>query len=77
MPSLDIPAPMPGSILELLVAAGDQVSDGQEILVIESMKMEIPLESPAAGSVQEVLVEPGQRIDEGQLLLRLVVPEAG
>ncbi len=74
MPSLDIPAPMPGSIREVLVAVGDQVRKGQEILVIESMKMEIPLESPAAGAVQEVLVAPAQRITEGQLLLRLATP---
>jgi pyruvate carboxylase subunit B len=73
MPSLDIPAPMAGSIMEVLVAVGDQVTKGQEILIIESMKMEIPLESPAAGTVEELLVAPAQRIDEGQLLLRLTV----
>jgi len=71
MPSLDIPAPMAGSILQVLVAAGDQVSKDQELLIIESMKMEIPLESPVAGTVQELLVESGQRIDEGQPLIRL------
>ena len=73
MPSLDIPAPMAGSIMQLLVAAGDYVARDQELLVIESMKMEIPLESPAAGTVVEVLVAPAQTIAEGQVLLRLTL----
>lgn len=69
----DIPAPMTGSILEVLVSTGENVAAGQELLIVESMKMEIPLESPAAGTVAEVLVEPGQRIEEGELVLRLEV----
>ncbi len=69
--SMDVPAPMAGSIKELLVVAGDSVSAGQELLVIESMKMEIPIESPAAGRVVEVCVVAPQAIEEGQILLRL------
>lgn len=71
MPIVDVPAPMAGSLKELLVAAGDRVQARQEVLLIESMKMEIPIESPAEGSVVEILVTPPQRIDEGQVLLRL------
>jgi len=74
MPSLDIPAPMPGSILQVLVAPGDRVNRDQELFIIESMKMEIPLESPAAGTVRAVLVDSGQRIDEGQVLVRIETP---
>ncbi|MBE7519082.1 MAG: acetyl-CoA carboxylase biotin carboxyl carrier protein subunit [Thermoflexaceae bacterium] len=73
MASLDVPAPMAGSIKEVLVAAGDRVAEGQEIIVLESMKMEIPVESPATGTVSEVLIAPSARIDEGQLLLRIEV----
>ena len=62
---------MAGSVKELLVATGDTVAADQELLIIESMKMEIPLESPAAGRVAEILVGPHTKIDEGQLLLRL------
>lgn len=58
MASLDVPAPMAGSIKEVLVAAGDRVAEGQEIIVLESMKMEIPVESPATGTVSEVLIAP-------------------
>ena len=68
---MDIPAPMSGSVIELLVAVGDTVSEGQELLIIESMKMEIPLESPSAGKIAEIVVTPPQPVSEGELLLRL------
>lgn len=73
MSVLDVPAPMAGSIKEVLVANGDEVREGQEILVLESMKMEIPVESPATGTVAETLVAPPQQISEGQVLLRIEV----
>ncbi|MCC6960205.1 MAG: acetyl-CoA carboxylase biotin carboxyl carrier protein subunit [Dehalococcoidia bacterium] len=71
MPVQDIPAPMTGTVLEVLVAPGESVTAGQELLVVESMKMEIPLESPSAGRVAEVLVATQDRIEEGQLVLRI------
>ena len=73
MATMDIPAPMAGSLKEFLVSVGDAVSLDQELLIIESMKMEIPLESPVAGTVAEILVDAPARIDEGQVLLRLAV----
>ncbi len=73
MATLDVSAPMTGSLKEFLVAVGDSVDQDQELLIIESMKMEIPLESPAAGKVAEIVVEPPAHIDEGQVLLRLEV----
>ena len=73
MPSFDVRAPMAGSIKDVLVAPGARVTTGQEILVVESMKMEIPIECPAAGAVVEILVAPAQPIEEGQVLLRLDV----
>jgi biotin carboxyl carrier protein len=69
--AIDVAAPMTGSIKELLVSPGEQVKARQELLILESMKMEIPVESPTAGRVVEVLVTAPQRIDEGQLLLRI------
>ena len=68
---MDVPAPMAGSVKELLVAAGERVDAGQELLILESMKMEIPVESPSAGTIAAILVEPPQVIDEGDLLLQL------
>jgi acetyl-CoA carboxylase biotin carboxyl carrier protein len=53
------------------VQPGDAVAKDQELLIIESMKMEIPVESPGGGRVTEVLVGATQQVDEGQVLLRL------
>lgn len=64
---------MSGSVIELLVEPGDRVSVNQELLIIESMKMEIPLESPSAGTVAEILVTPPHPVSEGEILLRLAV----
>lgn len=69
----DVPAPMTGTVKELLVSVGDRVSAGDELLIIESMKMEIPVESPEAGVLAEFVVEPPGKIEEGDLLLRLEV----
>ena len=63
-----IPAPMSGSILELLVEVGTSVTIGQELLVLESMKMEIPVESPQAGTVTELLVQPEDSVEEDQVV---------
>ncbi|MEO6396944.1 MAG: acetyl-CoA carboxylase biotin carboxyl carrier protein subunit [Tepidiformaceae bacterium] len=71
MPDINVPAPMAGSVKEVIVALGDSVSVGDELLIIESMKMEIPLESPVSGSVTEILVTAPQTIDEGQVLVRI------
>ncbi|MCC6382749.1 MAG: acetyl-CoA carboxylase biotin carboxyl carrier protein subunit [Dehalococcoidia bacterium] len=71
MASIEIPAPMAGVVRQVLVAVGDRVASGQELVVLESMKMEIPVESPAAGAVAVLLVAAGSPITEGQPLLRL------
>lgn len=68
---LHVPAPMTGTILEINVTSGQTVAEGDELIVVESMKMEIPIESPAAGTVEEILVAVRDHIDEGALLLRL------
>lgn len=68
---VDVPAPMTGTVLEVLCAVGDQISNAQEVLVLESMKMEIPVECPEAGRVAELVVEEGQHVEEGDILLKL------
>tara|TARA_Y100000588_G_scaffold271492_2_gene287197 strand:+ start:1096 stop:1290 length:195 start_codon:yes stop_codon:yes gene_type:complete len=62
---------MSGSVFEVLVKAGDAVEARQDLLVLESMKMEIPVECPEDGVVTEVLVSPEQTVEEGQVLLRI------
>jgi 3-methylcrotonyl-CoA carboxylase alpha subunit len=64
-------APMPGKILSFLVKAGDKVSKGQPLAVMEAMKMEHTIAAPADGVVLELLYSPGDQAAEGAELLRL------
>ena len=67
----DIPSPVVGTILELHAAAGAVVAAGDEVVVIESMKMEIPIAAPVAGRVVKVAVAVGDRVQAGDLLLTI------
>jgi acetyl-CoA carboxylase biotin carboxyl carrier protein len=71
MARTDVVAEMAGTVREVLVSPGDTVAAGQELLIIESMKMEVPVESPQEGTVAEVRVEVGTVVEEGHLLLHL------
>jgi acetyl-CoA carboxylase biotin carboxyl carrier protein len=71
MARADVVAEMAGMVKEVLVGPGDTVAAGQELLIIESMKMEVPVESPQEGTVGEVFVEEGTVIEEGHVLLHL------
>jgi biotin carboxyl carrier protein len=64
-----IVAPMPGKVLRVLVAAGEDVSAGQPLVVVEAMKMENELASPRAGRVREVAVAEGVSVEAGRLLV--------
>ncbi|WP_223595989.1 acetyl-CoA carboxylase biotin carboxyl carrier protein subunit [Neobacillus bataviensis] len=66
-----ITASMAGTVLNVFVSAGDQVNTGQEVLMLESMKMEIPIESESAGTVQELKVNIGDFVNEGDVLIVL------
>ena len=55
-----VTAPMVGKVLEVKCKAGDKVEEDQVLVLLEAMKMEIPVVAPAAGSVKEVKVAPGQ-----------------
>ena len=60
-----------GTVVKILVQPGDQINEGDEILIIESMKMEIPLESEDEGEVLELLVVEGDAVTEDQDLIKL------
>lgn len=64
-------AQMPGQVREVLVRAGDSVTRGQTLLLLEAMKMEIRVTAPADGLVKQVLVEAGAVVDRGQRLVEL------
>jgi 3-methylcrotonyl-CoA carboxylase alpha subunit len=66
-------APMPGKVVSFAVKAGDVVTKGQPLAVMEAMKMEHTIAAPADGVVQELLYAPGDQVTEGAELLKLVV----
>ena len=62
-------APMPGRVLRVLVATGDEVTVRQGLVVVEAMKMENELRAPKAGRVREINVTPGTSVEAGRVLL--------
>lgn len=64
-------APMPGKVVQALVAAGDSVVRGQTVMILEAMKMEHAISAPADGTVADVFYAAGDQVDEGAELLRL------
>ena len=68
---VEIKSPAVGSILEILVGAGDAVAADQELLVIESMKVEIPVLAPRAGTVASIEISEQEQVAEDQVLLTL------
>ncbi|WP_296509347.1 acetyl/propionyl/methylcrotonyl-CoA carboxylase subunit alpha [Rhodoferax sp.] len=69
-------APMPGKVVSFAVKAGDAVTKGQALAVMEAMKMEHTIAAPADGTVVELLFAPGDQVTEGSELLRLAVAGA-
>lgn len=64
-----VQSPMPGKVVKLLVAAGDEVKSGQGVVVVEAMKMENELKSPRDGKIKAVAVKEGQPVEAGQALV--------
>ncbi len=61
-------APMVGKVLKVQVNVGDQVEEDQEIIVMESMKLETSVFAPCRGTVREIKVSPGDRVEEDDVL---------
>ncbi|MFL5796681.1 MAG: biotin/lipoyl-binding carrier protein [Actinomycetota bacterium] len=66
--SVDVLADMVANVWKVVVAPGDPVVEGDPLVILESMKMEIPVESPAAGTVREVRVQEGGVVQEGDVI---------
>ncbi|MFB6367204.1 acetyl-CoA carboxylase biotin carboxyl carrier protein subunit [Paenibacillus elgii] len=62
---------MAGNVYKILVKPGDHVEAGQDVAILESMKMEIPVTIGSGGTVKEVIVSEGDFVDEGDLLIEL------
>lgn len=68
---MKIKSEMAGTLLEWKVKVGDAVKAGQEIAVLESMKMEVPVSAPSAGTVAAVLKNVGDFVNEGEALAEI------
>lgn len=69
-------APMPGLVVKVDVEAGEAVTQGQGLVIVEAMKMENELQAEADGVVSQILVEAGQAVEKDQVLLEFEEPEA-
>ncbi len=66
---LQVKAPMPGLVLSVLVAEGDEVKKGDSLLVLEAMKMENMIKSPTDGIIKKIEVKPGNTVEKNELLI--------
>jgi acetyl-CoA carboxylase biotin carboxyl carrier protein len=67
----DVPAHITGTVWRIECAVGDTVSEGDTVVVLESMKMEMPVEAEDAGTVRTIHVQEGQAVREGEPLVTL------
>lgn len=64
----ELKASMAGNVWKVVVGEGETVTDGQDIVILESMKMEIPVAAEQSGSVKELKVNEGDFVNEGDVL---------
>jgi acetyl-CoA carboxylase biotin carboxyl carrier protein len=67
----DVEAHITGTVWKIEVKVGDQVDEGDTVVILESMKMEMPVEAEDPGKVAEIRVEEGQSVSEGDVLVVL------
>lgn len=73
MSTVDVKTEITGNVWKVLLKPGDTVEEDEPIVILESMKMEIPVVAPEAGTIAEILVQPEQTISEGSVVARLTV----
>lgn len=66
--AIEVYAHITGTVWKIEVQAGANVNEGDVLVILESMKMEMPVEAPASGKVREILVSEGQPIAEGAVI---------
>ena len=69
--SIEIKAPMTGKIVSIVVNLGDKVNAEDEVVIMDAMKMEIPVYAPAEGTVKEINVKEGDSVKTDQVLMTL------
>lgn len=73
MAILELKTDITGSVWKVVKAVGDRVEEDEPLLIMESMKMEIPVTSPEAGVVTEILVKEGDTVGDGTVVARVEV----
>lgn len=73
MAVIDVKTEITGNVWKVLVKDGDSVEEDQPIVILESMKMEIPISAPESGTVAEMMVEPEDIVKEGEVVARIKV----
>ena len=63
-----VTAPMAGNVLTVAVNVGDNVEEDETVVVMEAMKMEVPIVAPASGVIKEIKVTPGQMVESDAVL---------
>jgi acetyl-CoA carboxylase biotin carboxyl carrier protein len=64
----DVKAHITGTVWKIEVQMGGKVSEGDTVIILESMKMEMPVEAPCAGTVAEIKIKEGEPVNEDQVL---------
>jgi acetyl-CoA carboxylase biotin carboxyl carrier protein len=64
----DVKAHITGTVWKIEKPAGSSVAEGDTVIILESMKMEMPVEAPCAGTVREIKIKEGEAVDEGKVL---------
>jgi acetyl-CoA carboxylase biotin carboxyl carrier protein len=64
----DVKAHITGTVWKIEKKAGDSVSEGEVVVILESMKMEMPVEAPCEGTIAEIKIKEGQAVNEDQVL---------
>ncbi len=67
----EIKSPMTGKIINIVVSVGDKVNADDEVIIMDAMKMEIPIYAPADGTVKEINVKEGESVKTDQILITL------
>ena len=71
MALIDIKTEITGNVWKIVAKVGDQIDEDEPILILESMKMEIPVSAPETGTLREILVAEGDVVSEGTVVARL------